>query len=63
MAGLSGFLIGLLPRSFGGSLATIQLYQPDFALCLIATAILAPAWAVLRLLIAYSKSKSSVDRE
>lgn len=63
MAGLSWFLIGLLPRSFGGSIATIQLYQPDFALCLIATAILAPAWAVLRLLIAYSKSKSSVDPE
>lgn len=53
IGGLSWFLIALLPRLFGGSLATLQLYQPDFAWCLIAAAILGPAWAVLRLIIAY----------
>lgn len=53
MAGLAWFLIGLLPRVFGGSITTLQLYQPDFAWCLIAAAILAPAWAALRLGLAY----------
>lgn len=53
MCGLSWLLIWPLPNIFGGSIATLQLYQPDFALCLIATALLAPAWAVLRLALAY----------
>ncbi len=53
MAGLAWFLVSLLPRGFGGSIATLQLYQPDFAWCLIAAAILAPSWAVLRLILAY----------
>jgi len=58
MAGLAWFLINILPRLFGGPLGTIQLYQPDFALCLIAAAILAPAWATLRLGLAYSGGKT-----
>jgi len=57
MAGLAWFLIDILPRLFGGSIATIQLYQPDFAWCMIAAAILAPAWAMLRLTVAYSNGK------
>ena len=53
MAGLAWFMISVLPSLFGGSIATLQLYQPDFAWCLIATAILAPAWSALRLALAY----------
>lgn len=60
MAGLAWFLISLLPQFFGGSVATLQLYQPDFALCLIAGAILAPAWALFRLALAYIGSKKSI---
>lgn len=58
MFGLSWFVISLLPRMFGGSISTLQLYQPDFAWFLIATAILAPAWAILRLAVAYSSSRN-----
>lgn len=54
MLGLAWGAIVLLPQVFGGSIATLQLYQPDFAWCLIATAVIAPAWAVLRLVFAYS---------
>ncbi|UOR16001.1 serine hydrolase domain-containing protein [Qipengyuania aquimaris] len=54
MTGLAWFLMEILPQLFGGSIATLRLYQPDFALCLIAAAILAPAWAILRLALAYS---------
>ena len=61
MLGLTWFLIWSLPGIFGGSIATLHLYQPDFAWCLIATAILAPAWAVLRLAFAYSKSRSQAS--
>lgn len=53
MVGLAWFLIIMLPQMFGGSIATLQLYQPDFAWCLIVAAILAPAWAVHRLALAY----------
>lgn len=53
--GISWFLIGPLPNIFGGSIATLKLYQPDFAWCLIATAIFAPVWAGFRLAFAYSK--------
>lgn len=56
MAGLAWFLISLLPRLFGGSIATLQLYQPDLAWCMIIAAIMAPAWAMLRLALAYSKT-------
>ncbi len=55
MLGLSWFLIWQLPSIFGGSIATLQLYQPDLAWCLILSAILAPAWAVLRITLAFSR--------
>nr|WP_237452975.1 serine hydrolase domain-containing protein [Qipengyuania vulgaris] len=54
MLGLAWFLVWPLPSIFGGSIATLQLYQPDFAWCLIASAIVAPIWAMLRLALAYS---------
>ena len=54
MIGLAWFLIVLLPQMFGGSIATLELYQPDFALCLIASAWLAPIWAAFRLILAHS---------
>jgi len=57
MGGLSWFLTSLLPRLFGGSIATLQLYQPDFAWSLIAAAILGPAWALLRLTLAHFINK------
>ncbi|WP_108791307.1 serine hydrolase [Erythrobacter sp. Alg231-14] len=60
MLGLAWFVIALLPSVFGGSIATLQLYQPDFAWCLIATATLAPAWAVFRLVLAYSGGNGPV---
>ena len=59
MAGLAWAAIALLPRAFGGTIGTLQLYQPDFAWCLLATAVLAPAWALLRILIAYSPNRRS----
>lgn len=59
MTALAWSLTSLLPRAFGGSIATLQLYQPDFAWCLIAAAILAPAWAVLRLTLAYFKTRGA----
>ena len=62
MCGLAWFLIIILPRLFGGSIATIQLYQPDFALCMIAAAILSVAWAILRLLLAYLGKPGTADR-
>lgn len=61
MGGLAWFLIDVLPRLFGGSLATLRLYQPDFALCLTAAAILAPAWAAFRLIAAYSAAHRPID--
>lgn len=57
MLGLAWFLMGPLPNLFGGSIETLQLYQPDFAWCLIATAILAPAWALLRLALAFFEGR------
>lgn len=53
MLGLAWFLLFILPRMFGGSLATLQLFQPDFAWGLISASILGPAWALFRLALAY----------
>lgn len=61
MGGLAFFLLVYLPQMFGGSIATLRIYQPDFALCLIATAILAPAWAILRLVLAHSREAAAID--
>lgn len=46
-------LVLLVPKLFGGSLATLRLFQPDFAMAMIAAAILGPVWALVRLAVAY----------
>ncbi|WP_164931230.1 serine hydrolase [Erythrobacter sp. HKB08] len=61
MTALAVFLLEYLPRLFGGSIATLQLYQPDFAMCLIAAAILAPAWALLRVILAHSPARAPAE--
>lgn len=61
MCGLAWFLINILPRLFGGSIAMLQLYQPDFALCMIAAAILSVAWAILRLALACLSKPSTAE--
>ncbi len=53
MIGLTAVLTILVPRMFGGSLATLLLYQPDFAMAMVATAVLGPLWAIFRLCLAY----------
>ena len=47
-------ILGLVPRLFGSPLATLQLYVPDFALALVATAVTGVLWAVFRLGVAYT---------
>ncbi len=48
------FIFMVVPRLFSASVATIRLFQPDTGLILIAAAVAGVAWAVLRLVIAYS---------
>ncbi|MGB3257599.1 MAG: serine hydrolase domain-containing protein [Ornithinimicrobium sp.] len=47
-------ILGLVPRLFGSPLTTIRLFQPDFGLVLIATAVTGVLWAVFRLGVAYT---------
>jgi CubicO group peptidase (beta-lactamase class C family) len=54
MAGLAWFLVVVMPRLFGVSLATLQAYQPDFALFVVATAVSGLAWALFRLVLAHA---------
>ena len=44
----------LFPRLFGVPLATLNLYQPDLVILLIAASVTGVAMAVLRLAVAYS---------
>lgn len=53
MLALAFILIAVIPQMFGGSIATILLYQPDFGAGMVAAAVLAPVWAVFRLALAY----------
>lgn len=53
MAAMAAVLTVIVPRMFGGSLGMLGLYQPDFALAMVATAALGPAWAIFRLVLAY----------
>lgn len=62
MCGLAWFLIRILPSLLGGSIATIQLYQPDLALCMIAATILSVAWTILRLILAYLSKSSTAEK-
>ena len=60
---MAAFLLAIVPRLFGGSVNTLMLYQPDFAACMIAAAILGPLWAVVRLMIAYGPVLSSATAD
>lgn len=47
------FLV-MIPQFFGVSLARLSVYQPDLSLAMVSAAVTGPAWAALRLAIAYS---------
>ncbi|MBB5717438.1 CubicO group peptidase (beta-lactamase class C family) [Stakelama sediminis] len=49
-------------RFFGVSLATLRLYQPDFAMVLEASAMTGVLWAALRLVLAYGDIRGRSDR-
>ncbi len=55
MGGLAWFLVVVMPRLFGVSLATLRVYQPDFVLFVVATAVSGLAWALLRLVLAHTR--------
>ncbi len=50
--------IGLIPQLFGVPLRTFALYQPDFILLLVATAVTGVLWAMFRLGVFYSGNAS-----
>ena len=52
-------LIRVIPPLFGGSMATLRLFLPDLAWAMIASAATGVAWAVLRLGLAYSGTRSA----
>lgn len=47
-------IFSLVPRLGGAPLGTISLFQPDFGLALVATAVAGVLWAVFRLAVAYT---------
>ncbi len=47
-------ILGLVPRLSGSPLANLNLFQPDFVLVLIATAVTGVLWAVFRLGVGYT---------
>lgn len=55
MIALAWVLLDLVPRLFGGSLATLRMYQPDFALLMTAGAAGGIGWAAFRLILAYRR--------
>jgi CubicO group peptidase (beta-lactamase class C family) len=59
---LAWISVSLIPRLFGVSLGTFYLYQPDFVLLLVATAVTGVLWAVFRLGVFYSGRRSPVSR-
>ncbi len=48
------FILVLVPSLFGTPLATLNQFQPDFVLVLVATAVMGVLWAVFRLGVAYT---------
>ena len=48
------FILYLVPTLFGAPLSTLRLFQPDFGLVLVATAVTGVLWAVFRLVVAYT---------
>ena len=57
--GLAISVFWLVPALFGVPIATIRVFQPDFGLVLIASAVTGPMWAVFRLGVAYSRNGGS----
>jgi len=49
-----------IPQWFGGNLATMQLFQPDFGWAMLLSAILGPVWAIARLATAYRAKSTRV---
>lgn len=55
------FILDLVPRLFGAPITTLNRFQPDFGLTLIATAVTGILWAVFRLGVAYSGRSGSAS--
>jgi len=53
-------IFSLVPSLGGAPIGTIRLFQPDFGLALIATAVTGVLWAVFRLAVAYTGRSSPV---
>tara|TARA_R110002072_G_scaffold3079_4_gene23033 strand:+ start:1130 stop:2551 length:1422 start_codon:yes stop_codon:yes gene_type:complete len=51
--------VGLVPRLFGVSLATLHLYAPDLAILLVAGAVTGVAWSIFRLGVFYSAKRQT----
>ena len=59
MAGVAWVCVVLIPQMFGVPISTLGLFQPDMTLLLKATAVLGVLWAVVRLAIAYGRTRST----
>jgi hypothetical protein len=58
------FILYLVPTLFGAPLSTLRLFQPDFGLVLLATAVTGVLWAAFRLVVAYTgRSGTASARE
>lgn len=57
MAGVAWVCVVLIPQLFGVPISTLGLFQPDMTLLLKATAVLGVLWAVVRLAIAYGRTR------
>lgn len=55
---LAAVVFYVLPQMVGAPIGAIRAFQPDFAFALVATGILGPAWALLRLAIGYSGERA-----
>lgn len=51
---MAAALLWVIPPLFGGSMATLRLFQPDLALAMTASAVTGVAWALFRLAVAYA---------
>jgi len=58
MAAITALYLILLPRLFDVSLGTLASFQPDLALLMQAAIITGLGWAILRLILAYTKPKT-----
>ena len=58
--GAAWVIFSLVPRLGGAPLGTIRLFQPDFGLALIATAVSGVLWALFRLGVAYTGKSGPV---